>query len=96
MIFSYETVGFGTESHNNVSESSVVHIHTSLPDNASGIDSLLIALLNVVIKKCGKKIVSSGDCVEVTGEMKVKILHGNNLCHSAACSTALDSEAGSE
>ena len=52
--------------------------------------------MNVVVKKCGKKVVCSCNSVHVTREVKVNVLHGNNLSITAACSTALNTHNGTE
>ena len=46
----------------------------------------------MVVKHCGEKIVCRTDCVEITGKVKVYVLHRNDLSISAACRTALYSE----
>ena len=50
----------------------------------------------MVVDHCGEKVVCRADGVEVTREMKVDILHGNDLRVAAACRTALDTENGTE
>ena len=81
---------------NHVTELSVVHVDTSSPCDASCIDIEGIALIDVVVKHSSKEIVGCADRMHISREMKVDILHGNYLCVSAACSTALDTEDRSE
>ena len=66
----------------------VIHIHTSSPGYFSWVDVQFISLINMVVDHCCQQVVGCADCVEVTGEMKVDILHGNYLCVSAACCPA--------
>ena len=40
----------------------------------------------------GEEVVGNADCVDVSGEMKVELLHGYDLGISAACCTAFDSK----
>ena len=50
----------------------------------------------MVIKHSGEKVVRSADGVEIAREMKVDILHGDDLRVAAACGTALYAEHGAE
>ena len=50
----------------------------------------------MVVEKCGEQVVCARDGVEVTGEMKVQILHRNDLGISATGRATLDAEARSE
>ena len=76
----------------NMTELTVIHVHGALPGDLLRIDAESIALLNVVIQHGSQKVVGRADGMEVTGEVEVDILHGNNLGIAAAGCTALDAE----
>ena len=46
----------------------------------------------MIVQHSGQQVVGSAYCVEVSGEVKVDILHGNDLCIAASGSAALDAE----
>ena len=50
----------------------------------------------MVVEHCGQQVVGSADGVEVTGEVQIDVLHGDNLRVAAAGSAALDTEDGSQ
>ena len=75
-----------------MTELTVIHVHGALPGDGLRIDAEGIALLNVVIQHGSEKVVGRADGMEVTGEVEVDILHGNNLGIAAAGCTALDAE----
>ena len=52
MILADKSICLRAKSHNNVSQHTVVHIETSLPEDLSRIDSQGISLLDMVVKKC--------------------------------------------
>ena len=52
--------------------------------------------MDVVVQHSRKQVVCRADGMEVAGEMKVDILHGNNLGITAAGCTALNAENGTE
>ena len=96
MILTYDAVGLSAESDHDVSELTIVHIDAALPVDGLQVDAKLVALLDMIIEECGEQVVCARDGMEVTGEMKVQILHGNYLSHTAACSTAFNSETRTE
>ena len=91
-VFSRRAVGFSAHAVDNKAELTVIHIHAALPGDAANVNAQFIALLDMVVEHGGKQVVCSADGVEVTGEMQVNILHGDNLCITAAGCTALDAE----
>ena len=74
----------------------VVHVHASLPCDLAGIDIELISLIDVVVDHSCQQVVCGADRVEVTCEVEIDVLHGNDLRVSAAGRAALDSENRSE
>ena len=96
MIFPDNAVGLLSEADYDVSKSAVVHVKTALPNDLVRVDSERVALHDMVIKHGGKQIVRRSDCMEITGKVKVQVLHRNDLCITAACSAALYTEARTE
>ena len=91
-ILSRHSVCLSAKSVYDKTQLTVIHIHTSSPSDLSRIDVQLIALVDMVVDHCCKQVVCCADRMEVTGEVKVDILHRHNLCVSAACSSALYTE----
>ena len=50
----------------------------------------------MVVQHGGQQVIGSTDGMEVTGEVQVDIFHGDDLCITAAGSTALDAEHGAQ
>ena len=92
MIFTWNTVDGTAHAHNNITQGTVIHIHNAGEDNAARVNFQRIALLHMVVNHRAQQVVCRTDGVDVTGEMQVDILHWDNLCIAAACSTALDAE----
>ncbi len=95
-VFSRHTVGLSAKAIHYITKLTVIHIHASSPGDLSGVDVQIVALENMVVNHSCQKIVCCADCVEVTGKVKVDVLHGNNLCIAAACCSALYTEHGSK
>ncbi len=55
-----------------------------------------VALINVVVNGRGKQVVSRSYGVDVAREVKVDILHGQNLGVSAAGGSAFDAKDGTQ
>ena len=79
-----------------MTELAVVHVHTTLPGDALGVDVQGVALVDVVIQHRSQEVICRADGVKVTGKMEVNVLHGDHLGVSAAGSAALDAEHGAE
>ena len=95
-ILTGHAVGLAAHAVNNITQLTVVHIDAASPGDLAGVDAQSVALVDVVIQHGSQQVVCSTDCVEVTGEVQVDVLHGDDLCVAAACSTALDAEDGSQ
>ena len=81
------------EADDDVAEHAVIHIHDTVPYDATRIDAEYISLLDVVIHHSSEKVVCSSDRMEIAREMKIDIFHRNDLRIAAAGSTALDAHA---
>ena len=74
----------------------VVHIDNALPGDIAHVDVEKVALLDVVVDQGSHEVVGDADGVEVTGEVQVDVLHGDDLSVAAAGSAALDAEHGAQ
>ena len=74
----------------------VVHVNAALPYHAARINPKLIALLDMVIKHRGAKVIRSTYRMKITREVQIDVLHGNNLRISAACGSAFNAKNRSE
>ena len=95
-VLTGNTVYSSAQTVGHEAELSVIHIHTAVPGNTAGVDIKGVALINMVIQHCGKKVVCCADSVEITGKVEVNILHRNYLRPSAACGAALYTENGAK
>ena len=75
-----------------VAQLAVVHVHAALPDDLLDVDAQGVALLDVVVQQGGQQVVGRADGVEIAGEVKVDVLHGDDLGIAAAGGSALDAE----
>ena len=95
-VLSGEAVYLAAQADDDLTQSTVVHIHTSFEKDTSFVETKRIALVDRVVYQRTKQVVSRRDSVHIACEMQVDVLHWNDLCISAACGTALDAENGSE
>ena len=95
-VLSWHAVCNAAKAVNNISELAIIHVYTALPHNAAWINVEAIALLDMVIQHGCAEVVCSANSVEVTGKMKVDILHRNYLGISAARSATLDTKDGAQ
>ena len=91
-ILSWHAVGNAAKAVNNVSELAIIHVNAALPHDTTWINVKAVALLDVVIQHGCAEIVCSADGVEVSGKVKVNVLHRNYLGISATRSTTLDTK----
>ena len=91
-VLSGDALHSAAEAVNDISELAVVHIDCALPGDLLDIDAEGVALLDVVVEHGCEQVVCRADGVEITCEVEVDILHGDDLSIAAACSAALDAE----
>ena len=91
-VLSWHAISNAAKSVNNISELAIIHVNTAFPHHAAWINVEVITLLDVVIQHGGAEVVCSADGVEVSGKVKVDVLHRNYLGIAATCSTALDTK----
>ena len=95
-VFTRHTVCSSAKAVYYVTKLTVVHIYASFPCDLTWVNVQVIALEDMVVDHCCKKVVCRTDRMEVTGKVKVDILHRNYLCITAACCTTFYTEYRSE
>ena len=83
---------FAAQAVDDVAQLAVVHVHAALPDDLLDVDAQGVALLDVVVQQSGQQVVGRADGVEIAGEVKIDVLHGDDLGIAAAGGSALDAE----
>ena len=84
------------EAVNDIAQLAVVHVDAAAPGDVLDVDVEFVALLDVVVQHGGKEVIGRPDGVEVTGEVEVDVLHGDDLGISAAGRTPFEAEDRSE
>ena len=87
-----DTLHFAAQAVDDVAQLAVVHVHAALPDDLLDVDAQGVALLDVVVQQSGQQVVGRADGVEIAGEVKIDVLHGDDLGIAAAGGSALDAE----
>ena len=85
-----------SEADDRVAQCAIVHVHDPPPEDAAGIDPELIAEIDVVVEHRREQVVGRRDGVEVSGEVQVDPLTGNDLSPAAAGSAPLHPERGAQ
>ena len=78
-ILTWITLPLSAESYNYISQTSVIHIHCSLPEYLSGIKLLAVRIVDMIVQYCREKIMGSSDRMNIACEVKVDIHHRENL-----------------
>ena len=91
-VLAWNSLCLSAKPIDNVTELTVIHIDSTLPGDLFRIDAEGVALLNVVVQHGSQQIVGGTDGVEITGEMEIDVLHGDNLGIAASGCSALDAE----
>ena len=86
-IFSFNTVCLLFLCDCNGTQCTVIHIHTSLPDNTFRINIQRISLINGIIQYRSNQIVCGCNSMHITCKMQIDGFHRNNLCITAASCT---------
>ena len=95
-VLARHAVGNTAQTVDDVPKLAIIHVDDTLPHDAARVDAKGVALLDVVVEHGCAKVVGSTDGVEVAGEVKVDVLHGDDLGHAAACGTTLDAKHGAQ
>ena len=95
-VLTGHAVGDATHAVNHVTKLAVVHVDATAPNDAARVDVELVVPLDGVVEHGRDEVVGRADGVEVTGEVQVDVLHGNDLGIAAAGGAALDAKHGAE
>ena len=71
MVFPDNAVRFCTETDNDISQHTVVHILAAFPYDLSGVDPKRIALLDMVVQKRRQKVICRSNRMKIPGKMQV-------------------------
>ena len=95
-VLSWHAICNAAKAVNNVSELAIIHVNAALPHNTTWINVETVTLLDMVIQHGGAEVVCSANGVEVSGKVKVNVLHRNYLGIAATCSTTLNAKDGTQ
>ena len=96
VVFTGNSVGWSSHTDDQIPQGTVVHVEAAFEDDAARVDVKGISLLDMVVDHGAEQVVGGGDCVNVTGEVEVNVLHRNNLCISSSGSSAFDAKDGAK
>ena len=91
-ILTGNAVCLAAHADDNMPQGTVIHIHAAFEQDTPGVDSQLVALLDMVVDHCAEQVIGSGNRVHIAGKMQVDVLHRDNLRISAAGGTTLNAE----
>ena len=77
-VLARHAVRDAAEAVHDVSKLAVVHVDAALPHDAARVDAEGVALLDVVVQHGGAQVVRGADGVEVSREVQVDVLHGDD------------------
>ena len=80
------------EADHDVAQRTIVDVQHAAPRDVVEVEAERVALVEVVVEDGGQQVVRRGHGVEVTGEVQVEQLHGDDLAVAAAGRAALDPE----
>ncbi len=87
-IFPLHAVDLGSQSDVDTAQFPVIHIEAAFEGNVVRIDIQGISLINMVVDDSGDEVVARCDRVHIAREVKVDILHRNDLGISASGSSS--------
>ena len=95
-VLTRHALGLAANAVDNMAQLTIVHVDDALPGDALDVDAELVALLNMVVEHSGQQVVGGTDGMEVTGKVKIDVLHGDDLGPTTAGGTALHAKDGTE
>ena len=90
--FARKSISDAAQRQGHLTQCTVIHVDNAAPGHTTQINFLLIAPINVIVDHRRQKRMGRGNGMEITGKMKVHILHWNNLRITAARSPAFHSK----
>lgn len=91
-----DTVAGATEAKVDLAESAVVHVEDTSELNTANVELGLGGPVDVVVNHGSEQVVRGADGVEITGEVKVDVGHGDDLGVATTSGTTLDTKDGAE
>ena len=88
-VFPRHAVGGAAQAHHHLTQGAVVHVHDSLPGDATRVNFQGVAMVDVVVQHGRQQVVRQGNGTEVPGEVQVDVFHRDHLRHATPCGTAL-------
>ena len=88
-----DAVRLGSQSGDNVTQRTVVHIENPAPKNFFQSETVCLILIQVIVEQRGNHVVCRGDRVKITRKMEVDLIHRKHLCISSSGSSPLHPEA---
>ena len=95
-VFARHAMRLAAQAVHHMAQLAVVHVHHALPGDAPRVDAQVVVVVDPCIEQRRKKVVGRPDGVEVAREVKVDVLHGNDLRIAAAGRAALHAEHGAQ
>ena len=80
------------EARDDPAQRSIVHVQCAPPGDRLGVDAELIAVEEVSVDHRREEVRGRADGVDVTREVEVEILHGDDLRLATACAASFDAE----
>ena len=80
------------EAHHNVPQRAIIHVDGPRPADAALVEAQGVAVMDMAVEHGGEQVVRRGNGVEIPREMKVDLLHGDDLRVAASGCPALDAE----
>ena len=91
-VLTGHAVALAAQTGGDLAQLAIVHVQAAAPQHLPGINTQLVALLDVVVHHGSQQVVSAGDGVQVAGKMQINVLHGQHLGVTAAGGAALHAE----
>src|SRR5690606_35528583 len=85
-------VGQAAETDNDMAQRAVVDVQHPGPQDAAGIQSQFVALVDVVVDQGRQQVVGGADCVDVACKVQVDLVGGDDAGAPAAGGAAFDAK----
>ncbi len=92
-ILSGIAVARAAERDHDVAQRAVIHVHHTPPVDPAGINTQVVAPVNVVIQHGREQIIGRANGMEVAGKVQINIFHGHDLRITAASGATFHTKA---
>ncbi len=90
-----KAVAFAAKADHDVAQLPIIHVHDPAPEHLLRVNSQFVSFKDVVLQNRGEQVVGGSDGMDVAGEVKVDVLHGDDLGVASTCRASLDAKGGS-